>query len=114
MIFHVVSLDEWTAVPGLPYTPASLAAEGFVHCSGDEDSALAIADAYYRDTDGPLLVLLIDEAVLDAEVRREGNGERFFPHVYGPVDRAAVTGLLEVRRDAEGRALGLQPWPGGG
>ncbi|MEV6650726.1 DUF952 domain-containing protein [Streptomyces sp. NPDC051219] len=113
MIFHVVSLDEWTASPGLPYTPGSLAAEGFVHCSPDEDSALAIADEYYRETPGPLLVLLIDEALLDAEVRREGNGEKFFPHVYGPIDRAAVTGMLEVRRDEAGRALGLEPWPAG-
>ncbi|WP_455354601.1 DUF952 domain-containing protein [Streptomyces sp. SYSU K217416] len=113
MIFHVVPLDEWAASPGLPYTPASLAAGGFVHCSADEGSALAIADAHYRDTAGPLLVLLIDETLLEVEVRREGSGESLYPHVYGPVDRAAVTGLLEVRRDAAGRALSLVPWPAG-
>jgi uncharacterized protein (DUF952 family) len=109
MILHVVPLDEWSASPGLPYTPPSLASEGFVHCSADEASALSIADAHYRAVPGPLLVLRIDESALAAEVRWEGTGGVLFPHVYGPVERAAVTAVLEVRRDAEGRALGLTP-----
>ncbi|MFF4188795.1 DUF952 domain-containing protein [Streptomyces sp. NPDC001691] len=109
MILHVVPLVEWSADPGLPYRPSSLATEGFVHCSADEASALAVADAHYRDVPGPLLALCVDESALTAEVRWEGGGDVLFPHVYGPVERAAVTAVLEVRRDAEGRALGLAP-----
>ncbi|GAA4986010.1 hypothetical protein GCM10023257_26770 [Streptomyces hyderabadensis] len=30
-----------------------------------------------------------------------------FPHVFGPLDRAAVRRVLEVRWDAGGRATGL-------
>ncbi|GAA3369569.1 DUF952 domain-containing protein [Streptomyces sannanensis] len=110
MIFHVVPLDEWAAEPDLPYAPASLTAEGFVHCSGDETAALAIADGHFRDTPGPLLVLVIEEAAIGAEVRWEGTEDALFPHVYGPVERAAVTALLEVRRDSHGRAVELIPW----
>ncbi|MFD7018185.1 DUF952 domain-containing protein [Streptomyces sp. NPDC059161] len=110
MILHVVPLDEWSAGPDLPYRPPSLTAEGFVHCSADEATALAIADAHYRDVPGPLLVLCVDESALAAEVRREGAGGAVFPHVYGPIERAAVTAVLEVRRDAEGRAVELAPW----
>jgi hypothetical protein len=33
MIFHVVALDGWLAIPDRPYAPASLAEEGFVRCS---------------------------------------------------------------------------------
>ncbi|MEE1752416.1 DUF952 domain-containing protein [Streptomyces sp. SP18CS02] len=107
MLLHVVPLNEWSADPGRPYAPSSLASEGFVHCSPDEPAALAVADAHYRSVPGPLLVLFIDEALLGAEVRWEGSGGELFPHVYGPVDRAAVTGAREVRRDADGRVQGL-------
>ncbi|GAA3397225.1 DUF952 domain-containing protein [Streptomyces roseoviridis] len=109
MLLHVVPLDEWSADPGLPYAPASLAAEGFVHCSPDEAAALAIADARFRDAAGPLLVLVIDESRLTGEVRWEGTGDALFPHVYGAIERSAVTAVLEVRRDADGRARELTP-----
>ncbi|MFB7867486.1 DUF952 domain-containing protein [Streptomyces sp. NPDC056069] len=109
MLLHVVPLDEWSADPELPYAPPSLAAEGFVHCSPDEPAALAIADARYRDVPGTLLVLVIDETRLSGEVRWEGSEDVLYPHVYGPVERAAVTAVLEVRRDGDGRARELAP-----
>ncbi|MEU7027595.1 DUF952 domain-containing protein [Streptomyces sp. NPDC046275] len=112
MLLHLVPLDVWSADPDLPYAPPSLAAEGFVHCSGDEPSALAVADRYYRDVPGTLLVLVIDESRLGGEVRWEGSGSSegvLFPHVYGPIERSAVTEVLEVRRDADGRARELAP-----
>ncbi|MFE5618248.1 DUF952 domain-containing protein [Streptomyces sp. NPDC056470] len=110
MLLHVVPLDEWSADPDRPYAPPSLASEGFVHCSPDETAALTIADAHYRDAHGPLLVLVIDETLLSAEVRWEGSEDALFPHVYGPVERAAVTAVHEVRRDSDGRARELTPW----
>ncbi|MEU9702012.1 DUF952 domain-containing protein [Streptomyces sp. NPDC047981] len=110
MLLHVVPLDEWSADPGLPYAPPSLASEGFVHCSPDEHAALTVADAHYRGVPGPLLVLVVDERLLGAEVRWEGSEDALFPHVYGPIERAAVTGVLEVRRDSDGRARELTPW----
>ncbi|MFF9149671.1 DUF952 domain-containing protein [Streptomyces sp. NPDC014861] len=113
MLLHVIPFGawaEWSAHPGLPYAPPSLAAEGFVHCSPDERAALEIADARYRDVPGPLLVLVVDETLLSGEVRWEGSEDRLFPHVYGPVERSAVTAVLEVLRDADGRARELAPW----
>ncbi|MFE6061767.1 DUF952 domain-containing protein [Streptomyces sp. NPDC056431] len=109
MLLHVVPLADWSAAPDAPYAPASLAAEGFVHCSPDEVAALVIADARYRDVPGPLLVLVIDEERLAGEVRWEGSGGTLFPHVYGPIERDAVTSVLEVRRDTDGRARELTP-----
>jgi hypothetical protein len=35
MIYHLVALDDWLALPDRPYTAASLADDGFVHCSPD-------------------------------------------------------------------------------
>lgn len=119
MILHLVPLDSWLREPDRPYAPASLTEDGFVHCSPDEAVTLAVAEAFYRDTPGPLMVLLIDEAELDHPVRWEAAdpapppgvaAETLFPHVYGRINRAAVTGMLEVERDAEGRPLRLTPW----
>ncbi|WP_077796271.1 DUF952 domain-containing protein [Streptomyces sp. JHA26] len=116
MIYHVVPLADWDADPGRPYAPASLAEDGFVHCSPDEETTLAVADAYYRTAPRPLLALGIDEERLTSPcvweaavpVPPPGVAEgTLFPHVFGPVDRDAVERVLEVRWDDEGRATGL-------
>ncbi|MBT2369652.1 DUF952 domain-containing protein [Streptomyces sp. ISL-10] len=108
MLLHVVPAEEWTADAAGPYAPASLASEGFVHCSADESAALAVANGPYRAVEH-LLVLVIDESLLTAEVRWEGLRDTLFPHVYGPVERASVTAVLAVRRDADGHARELTP-----
>lgn len=119
MIYHVVPLDDWLAVPDRPYSPASLAEEGFVHCSPDEATTLAVATAFYRDVPGPLMVLLIDEHKLDVMVRWEAAAPApppgvspgtLFPHVFGRITRDAVEGMMEIQRDEEGRATGLAVW----
>ncbi|MFC5724820.1 DUF952 domain-containing protein [Streptomyces gamaensis] len=119
MIYHVVPLDDWLAVPDRPYSPASLSEEGFVHCSPDEETTLAVASAFYRETPGPLMALLIDPDKLDVLVRWEAAAPApppgvapgtLFPHVYGRIPREAVDGMMEIVRDEEGRATGLAVW----
>ncbi|NXY97289.1 DUF952 domain-containing protein [Streptomyces sp. BR123] len=112
MIFHIVPLSDWTAAPDLPYAPPSLDSEGFVHCSADRPTALGIADAHYRDVPGPLLAVELDERALTSEVSREGESGGRYPHVHGPLDRAAVIRLWEVVRRA-GAPAELAPWEPG-
>ncbi|WP_128376290.1 DUF952 domain-containing protein [Streptomyces cavernae] len=116
MIYHVIPRETWDAQPDRPYEPASLAEEGFVHCSADEQTTLAVVNAFYRDAPRPLLALMVDEVRLTARLAWEeaipppppGVAEgTSFPHVYGPVNRDAVVGLLQVQWDDEGRATGL-------
>ncbi|WP_215456283.1 DUF952 domain-containing protein [Streptomyces sp. ATCC 21386] len=116
MIYHVVSLDAWTARPDQPYAPSSLPEDGFVHCSPDEATTLAVVNAFYRNAPKPLHVLVLDEERLTARVEFEaaapapppGVGEDvLFPHVFGPLDRDAVVRILEIRWDQNGRAVGL-------
>jgi uncharacterized protein (DUF952 family) len=116
MIYHVVPAAEWSADPGQAYAPASLAEDGFVHCSPDEATTLAVVNAFYRAAPRPLLALLIDEARLTARCEWEAAApapppgvaeDVLFPHVFGPLDRAAVTRVLVVGWDDQGRATGL-------
>ncbi|WP_037683591.1 DUF952 domain-containing protein [Streptomyces griseus] len=116
MIYHLVPHAEWHAVPGRPYAPASLAEDGFVHCSPDEETTLAVANAFYTDAPRPLLALVLDEDRLTTRVEWEAAapapppgvaGDVSFPHVFGPLDRDAVVRVLEVRWDEAGRAAGL-------
>jgi uncharacterized protein (DUF952 family) len=128
MILHLTTLDGWLAYPDRPYATASLALEGFIHCSPDpgsepeepdhESTVLAVANERYAHTPGPLMVLLIEEDLLDSPVRWEaaapapppGSAAVLFPHVYGPINRSAVVGMLEVRRDSTGRWAKLAAW----
>ena len=68
----------------------------------------------------PLLALLVDESRLSAQVRYEPGdpapppgvpADTLFPHVYGPVETAAVAGVRYLRRDPSGRYLGLEARP---
>ncbi|CAL9523938.1 hypothetical protein SUDANB1_03882 [Streptomyces sp. enrichment culture] len=117
MIYHVVPSTVWAGAAGPSYAPDSLAEEGFVHCSPDEATTLAVVDAFYRNAPRPLLVLALDEARLAARVEWEAAapapppgvaGDVLFPHVFGPLDRDAVDHVLEVLFDGEGRASELR------
>ncbi|MHC0430064.1 DUF952 domain-containing protein [Streptomyces sp. O3] len=116
MIYHVVPLAEWSALPDRPYTPASLAEDGFVHCAPDEETTLAIVNAFYRNAPRPLLVLRLDEGMLAARLEWEKAvpapppevaEDVSFPHLFGPVNRNAVDRILQVQWDDEGRATCL-------
>lgn len=135
-MLHLVALSEWAGTPD-PYTPATLDTEGFVHCSPDEDTALAVANAApsFRRLDEPLVALVLDEARLGAAVRWEPPSPdtpprvpegTLFPRVYAPVGHDAITEVRHAWRDERGifrgfrrqpataAALGLLPHPEGG
>ncbi|MGA6159312.1 DUF952 domain-containing protein [Stenotrophomonas sp. NPDC087984] len=116
MIYHVVPLAEWNTAPDRPYSPASLTEDGFIHCSPDEATTLAVVNAFYRDAPRPLLALLLDEDRLTAKCEWEaanpappsGVAENcLFPHVFGPLNREAVARIQEIVWDSESRAVGL-------
>lgn len=116
MILHLIDRTTWESVRGhREHAPASLAIEGFVHCTDDLDTLLVVANSFYRDA-GDLLALEIDEGALTSEVRWEAPahpdgrppaaGEPLFPHVYGPLEIAAVRTVRALLRDDEGGFVG--------
>ena len=87
------------------YAPASLAREGFIHASR-EDQWEGVRDRYYADLDAPLVLLAIDTDLLDVPVVEEDvPGGETFPHVYGAVRPAAVvqvTAVADLRPESPG------------
>jgi uncharacterized protein (DUF952 family) len=57
-----------------------------------------VANGYYREDPRPFVVLTIALRWLTAPWRYDGD-ERY-PHVYGPLDRAAITEVRPIARDA--------------
>jgi uncharacterized protein (DUF952 family) len=108
-IVHVVTdADRESLRSTGEYRPASLEEEGFVHCSKPGQVVVA-GDRFYAGRDD-LSLLVLDEDRIAAPVRYETD-ERTgsdFPHVYGPVELAAVVAVVPFRRDETGFRLPVE------
>ncbi len=110
-LFHLVSEAEWAVCcDGAAYTPARFVQDGFVHCSPDPETTLAVARSYFSQAAGRILLLVIDSDRLSCPVRFEapaplpgGDGHRtpgtLFPHVYGPIPIKALKAMRELARE---------------
>jgi uncharacterized protein (DUF952 family) len=114
--FHLVPASTWAARPtAVPYAPASLDVEGFVHCTDGEDEVLRTGDRYYRDEPGDWLVLTIDLDATGAPWTIDDPAGHF-PHVHGPIPASAVLDVRPIVRGVNGRfvAIGAGGDHGGG
>ena len=120
VIYHIVIESEFRSrLEGPIYLPADLPDDGFVHCAL-EPSVIPVANDYYAGASGRLLLLEIDPERLASETRYEaaaptlGGGSSHlasasqFPHVYGPINKEAITGVGVL-----GRTVGGYEWPRG-
>jgi len=87
---HLVTPAEWAAsVAAGVHAPPSLAAQGFVHLSTPAQVDRTVARHYADVAD--LLVVEVDPARLEAPVVfEEGEPGEWFPHLFGPLELAAV------------------------
>jgi uncharacterized protein (DUF952 family) len=101
-IYHLVTPSIWHVAGTGPYRAESLATEGFIHCS-NEDQVARVANLFYANCT-ELFVLCVDADRMSHELRDEeaANGE-CFPHVYGPIERHAIVDVRPLKRDTAGR-----------
>ena len=93
--------EAWEAAPAdEPFRAVSLETEGFVHLTHGMVDLVEVANAFYRDDPRPHLVLTIALRWLTSPWRYDGDQR--YPHVYGPLDRAAITEVRPIDRDADG------------
>ena len=116
IVLHLIPAADWDGLDATDaVTNPSLTSEGFIHCTDEPSVMLQVANAFYASVSGEFVVLHIDvdrlssECVWEDPAHIAGGGESFapqFPHVYGPIDRAAIVGVQPVRRDAMGHFVG--------
>lgn len=102
-IYHLVRKNNWErSVTNGTYTPASLAKEGFIHCSTKEQVLATANRRFAGATD--LLLLVIDMGKVPTNIVFEdlrGIGEKH-PHIYGPLPLSAVHAVLPIVPDKDG------------
>lgn len=96
-IFHIATAADWAqAQVSGRYTTStrgrSLAEVGFIHAARG-DQWQGVRERYYADAVEPLVLLTIDRERVSVPVVDEpapGPAVETFPHIYGPLDVAAV------------------------
>ena len=107
--FHLVPLELWEAAdPAVPYEAASLATEGFIHCTDGVAALGETFDRYYAADPRAFMALTLDLDALDVPWRYDVAGSPY-PHIYGPIARAAVFAVSRVERGEDGRFERLSP-----
>jgi uncharacterized protein (DUF952 family) len=112
-LVHLCGAQAWQrAQQSGELRPDSLSTQGFVHLSGPEQVHLPANRLYAGRRD--LLLLHIDPAILPDPVRWEPGvpsdpSAMLFPHLYGPLPVAAVTGTTDYVPGADGRFPPLAP-----
>ena len=97
VILHLAFITDWEAGQAAgEYRAPSLADEGFIHASEDEEQMLRVAARLFPNRDD-LVVLDVATSRLGPDsplVREPARSGEIYPHVYGPINPDAV---LRVR-----------------
>lgn len=103
IIYHLAFRADWDAgLAAGEYRAPSLAEEGFIHASGDEEQMLRVAARLFAGRND-LLALdvdterLLDDSPVICEPARSGE---IYPHVYGPINAGAVARVRALAPDA--------------
>lgn len=90
IIYHIVLPEIWANFKDENfYYAASLATEGFIHCSFAEQIE-GVLERYYKGV-SRVLILKIDSEKLTSELVNEpSTNEEIYPHVYGQINKEAV------------------------
>jgi uncharacterized protein (DUF952 family) len=105
VFFHLVAAAYYRdSDSSEPYTPAGFESEGFIHCTEGVDNVAAVGNRHYKDDRRMYIVLVIDPAKVRSEIKYE-DPARIYPHIYGPLNRDAITTILPILRAADGAFL---------
>ena len=97
-IFHIATRAEWAIAQDTgEVAPASLATEGFVHCSAESQVAGSI-ERHFAGQDDLVLLRLHEAAVADDLRWEEGRPGELFPHVHRALRLTDVAEVLPVSR----------------
>jgi len=106
LTYHLAPKEEFD--PGAAeYRPAAFAREGFIHTTRSLSTLHEVANRYYARDRRPYLVLTIDLEKCSSPWRYDAAGEEY-PHLYGPLSRAAIVRVREAPRSEDGTFLPIE------
>ena len=106
--YHLVPAAVWAGSdPSTAYEAESLADEGFIHCTDGAEALIATANRHYAGDPRPFVVLTVDLDAAGSAWRIDDPG-RIYPHVFGPIARAAILAVAPLIRDADGRFVAIE------
>jgi uncharacterized protein (DUF952 family) len=109
VIYHIALEPDWeSALEAGEYRISTvgrtLEDEGFLHAAYG-NQIRGVAEAFYTDVSESLVLLAIDERRLTVPLQVDavpGQADGY-PHIYGPLDVAAVVMATPLLRDGQGR-----------
>lgn len=112
-IYHMILATRWQQWPvGQEYLPLEYANDGFIHCTAGDELMVKVANRFYHAVPGDFLVLVVDTDRLTSPLKWEAPtpGDTLaplFPHIYGPIDYAAIIATKTMVRDQTGQFVGI-------
>lgn len=97
VIYHVTTAPEWEAAKAKGYYEhPSLKAEGFIHCSQEQQLA-GVLERYFQGATN-LVKLVIDTDKLTSKYVFDWSPSTAdtFPHIYGPINTDAVIDVIRL------------------
>jgi uncharacterized protein (DUF952 family) len=96
-IYHITTAAAWekAQIDGA-YVADSLAIEGFIHCS-TQDQVAGVFERYYKGQTN-LVKLTIDKSKVTSPLIFElaTSINEVFPHIHGPIDIAAIISVESI------------------
>ena len=108
VIYHMTTRADWEGTsPDANFVAATLADEGFIHCTAEPERLLQVANRFYRSTPDEWVILTVATAQLTAPLRWEAADGHLFPHIYGPIARDAIVAVTPFPRNGDEFVLPL-------
>ena len=120
LILHITPIEHFRAQEkSSVYVTESLTAEGFIHCTKEPNVMLRVANRFYKNVQGDVLILVIDPRRVKAEVKYEPPAHPepdpnsplnsiLFPHIYGALNLDAVVEIRAAKRDEGGMFVSVE------
>jgi uncharacterized protein (DUF952 family) len=97
LIYHIVLPEAWAAFDSGIYRHASLADEGFIHCSFAEQLD-GVIGRYYSRAESVVILEIDSERLMARVIKEPSTNSEIYPHIYGPINRDAIVGVTERRK----------------
>jgi uncharacterized protein (DUF952 family) len=94
IVYHIVLPDDWAAFDSGLYRAASLATEGFIHCSFAEQLDAVIA-RYYSGAERIIVLEIETDKLMSRMLKEPSTNSEIYPHIYGPINRDAIVRIEE-------------------